>query len=749
MQNETAVGISIGLAVKGLSKINSLKSEFSKLKSVINDAKSAIFKFDDFKISGMQTQIRAARRELIGDLARNVSTIANSADIGLPIKLAIDDEAAFANVKKYVDDTDENLLTLKNSMRGLSTSLGKSFGDIAQIAVGGGKINLKGDELVAYTKMLATGSVAFEMSADALSHAANNMKVGFKMDNLERLNDFFDRVNLLDNKVTNANADEIFEATSLTAANSSLIGLSATDAAAISSTMLSTGKATSVVGTSLNALYSTLSMADKKGKAFQEALASIGMDAGYLKAALAKDAAGAITTFLEAISKADKDKQAGLLYDLVGGNFNDEIAGLVTNIDAIKENMRLARSNEAIGSMQKELQTKLDTTKSGIERLTQAWRNLGSNLGETFLPLTNLLASALGGIAGALSELNSKFPTTSAVIVSAVAGFMMFKPLLLIGKIALLSVADGFLGVVKMLKFLNPLNLVAAARWSAHAFSLAGATLAAKAHAFSMLLVGARLKSALILTAAWSGATKIAAGASSILGKGLAFLRAGFIAVASGSRIMRLALISTGIGAIVVALGAAAAWIVENWDKVKTFFENIWENVKPYWEATTKFFSGIWQGASEFLSGIFKPIIDIWNNVFGGFFDWIEEKFGWIGELINGALNGLSKAWNSAKEFFGFSDDETDSRTQAKTTSLDWTSSGYTPSNPVSPQATAVAATASGANINISFNGDFLLNSNNGKFDLESFKAQITRGVKEALKRDEFNSANTEIREQR
>lgn len=67
---------------------------------------------------------------------------------------------------------------------------------------------------------------------------------------------------------------------------------------------------------------------------------------------------------------------------------------------ALKENMRLAHSDEAIVSMQKELQTKLDTTKSGIERLTQAWRNLGSNLGETFLPLANLLASALGGIAG-------------------------------------------------------------------------------------------------------------------------------------------------------------------------------------------------------------------------------------------------------------------------------------------------------------------------------------------------------------
>ena len=745
--DNSQIGISIGLAVKGLSQISELKKGFDGLKSKISQAKNAVTSLDSAKLSSLSAQIKSARKELFSELTLNLGAIANSAAIGLPIKLAIDDEAAFANVKKYVDDTDENLTTLKNSMRGLSTSLGKSFGDIAQIAVGGGKINLKGDELVAYTKMLATGSVAFEMSADALSHAANNMKVGFKMDNLDRLNDFFDRVNLLDNKVTNANADDIFEATSLTAANANLIGLSATDAAAISSTMLSTGKATSVVGTSLNALYSTLSMADKKGKAFQEALASIGMDAGYLKAALAKDAAGAITTFLEAISKADKDKQAGLLYDLVGGNFNDEIAGLVTNIDALKENMRLARSDEAIGSMQKELQTKLDTTKSGIERLTQAWRNLGSNLGETFLPLANLLASALGGIAGTLGELNSKFPTTSAVIVSAVAGFMMFKPLLLIGKIALLSVADGFLGVVKILKFLNPLNLVAAARWSAHAFSLAGATLAAKAHAFSMLLVGARLKSALILTAAWSGATKIAAGASLILGRGLAFLRAGFIAAAAGMKIMRLALISTGIGALVVALGAGAAWIIENWDKVKTFFENIWESVKPYWEATSNFFSSI-----------FDSVVEWWRSIFGGFFDWISEKFQWVVDTVSSIGNALGAATDWTKDALGIGDGKENNwynpfswfnDEEHQNAPIKAKETLFAASNPASPQAAAVAATASGANINISFNGDFLLNSNNGKFDLESFKAQITRSVKEALKRDEFNSVNTEIREQR
>ena len=731
--DSTQIGIFIGLKTAGfsalsgnVSKLNALSSSLEKAGKNVTRLNEKISKIKDLKL-GIDSNIS----KIGGELSNWQSRLAGAAGFALPVKLAVDDEAAFANVKKYVDDTDENLTTLKNSMRGLSTSLGKSFGDVAQIAVGGGKINLKGDELVAYTKMLATGSVAFEMSADALSHAANNMKVGFKMDNLERLNDFFDRVNLLDNKVTNANADEIFEATALTAANANLIGLSATDAAAISSTMLSTGKATSVVGTSLNALYSTLSMADKKGKPFQEALASIGMDAGYLKAALAKDAAGAITVFLEAISKADKDKQAGLLYDLVGGNFNDEIAGLVTNIDALKENMRLARSDEAIGSMQKELQVKLNTTKSSLERLAQAWRNIGSSIGEAFLPTLKLLTSALNSIASGMSWFIKEHPEISKFVFGLAGGLLAFVTLAPAVKILawslgivwqqakILGTAFSLIKEVFKLKYLSTLKLNAA-----------------------YLIAAARMKAA-------AAATWIANAAGKAWAATMAAVRGASLAAAAGMKIMRLALISTGIGAIVVALGAAAAWIVENWDEVKAFFLKIWDSVKPYWEATTKFFSGIWQGVSEFLGGIFKPIIDIWNSVFGGFFGWIEEKFGWIGELINGALNGLSKAWNSAKEFFGFSDDETDSRTQAKTTSLDWTSSGYTPSNSVSPQAAAVAATASGANINISFNGDFLLNSNNGKFDLESFKAQITRGVKEALRRDEFNSANTEIREQR
>lgn len=712
---DEAIGISIGLAFKGLSELKSVKSAFSDLKIGIAQTKDALKGINSVKFNELHKSIKQTRNSLTRELL-SISNGLSSGAVGGTIKLAIDDEAAFANVRKYVDDSEENLTRLKGQMREVSARLGESFTNIANIAAGGGKINLKGEELVKYTKLLATGSVAFEMSAEALSAASNNMKVGFKINDVDKMSEFFDAVNLLDNKVTNANASEIFEATARTAANANLIGLNEKDASAISATMLSTGKQASVVGTSLNALYSGLSMADKKGNAFQEALQSIGLDAGYLKTALQKDAAGAITLFLEQISKADKSKQAGLLYDLVGGNFSDDIAGLVTNIDELKKNIAMANSNEAKGSLQAELQTKLNTTKSGLERLTQSWRNLGSVMGESFLPFINLLADGLGKFASWVSKLSSEFPRLSTAISYAIGGFLLFKPLLLIGKIALLSLADGFLGVVKAIGWLNPLNLIAKVRWLGHTASLLAANIAAKAHAASMWLVGARLKAATIFTAAYVAASKALAGA-------MAFLRTSILAGVTAMKVLRLALISTGIGALVVGIGMAAAWLTQNWDKLKVWFSSF----------------------SDWLGKIFDPVVEWWNSLFGGFFDWISEKFAFLSDITSTVADALGSAWKGTKEFFGFGDEDK-SKQESKSNESNFGSMFGEKDTPQIKQ-TAKALATGGGNITINLNGGFNIATSEGRFDLSEFERALTQSVKRAIARDQFNQANTSIKD--
>ena len=745
--DSTQVGILISLKTAGFSALSGNISSLSKLSAGLEKAGKNVTGLNEkiAKIGALKANIDTNVGKISGELGKWQSSLATAASFAVPVKLAVDFESSMAEVKKYVDfKSEDEVKNLGEQIKQLSRELGVNANELAQISASGGQLGLDSSKIADFTKLVSKMGVAFDMSGkdagDAIALTMNNLKLG-----IDEIAILGDKINYLDDKMSMVNARDIINVIGRTAGSGSILGLKGDKISALASSFLSLGKAPEVASTAINSLFNKLANIDGQDEKFKKALQSMGMDAGYLKVAMGRDASGGLDMFLNALAKVDKKAQMGVLTDLFGTQFADDMGSLVNAIDKYNEAVNLVNDKGAIGSMDEAMKAKLATTKSGLERLTQSFITLGVTIGEAFLPTLNLIISGLSKVANSIIAFTEAYPNFSKALFGIAGGMLAIitvAPILKIlwwslniawQQVKILGMGISFLNSVFKLKYLSTLKLnaaylIAAARMKAVAAATWTANAAGKA---------------------WTAIAKAATTISLALGRGLSFLRAGFIAVASGARIMRLALISTGIGAIVVALGAAAAWIVENWDEVKAFFLKIWDSVKPYWEATTKFFSGIWQGVSEFLGGIFKPIIDIWNSVFGGFFGWIEEKFGWIGELINGALNGLSKAWNSAKEFFGFSDDENESASDIKTVSGERTSADFTAPGSIAAQPVAVAATASGANINISFNGDFLLNSNNGKFDLESFKAQIARSVKEALRRDEFNSANTEIREQR
>ena len=724
--DNTSLGITIGLVTKGFAALSGDVKKLEKLSTSLKDAGKNVTALNKKieKIGGLKAHIDSNLGKISGEFSNLQTRLATAASFAIPVKFAIDDEAAFANVRKYVDDSEENLQKLKQEMKGLSNELGESFENLADIASGGGKINLAGEELVKYTRLLSTGAVAFEMSADDVARASNNMKVGFKIDKIDDLKKFFDVVNLLDNKVTNANASDILTATSLTAGNANLLGLNEKAASAIAASMLSTGKAPSVVGTSLNSLYTKLANVENQGKKFQEALSTIGLDATYLKTAIGKDAAGAVTLFLDSIAKAPKQMQAGLLYDLMGGNFSDEIAGLITNMDAFKANMKLAFSDEANGSMQKELQTKLNTTKSSLERLAQAWRNIGSSIGEAFLPSLGVITAFLNKVAGGISYFMKEFPVASKIVFGFLGGFLAFvtvAPMLkilwwsmgiVISQIKIMATAFSFLASVFKTKALLALRLKAAYLW-----------------------VAASTKTAAFFTAAWNMVCKAFALTLSGVSKALKIL-------VLGVRAMSLALISNPIGLILTLLAAAAAAIIMNWDKVKAFFSDFWEAIKPYWEATANFFTSI-----------FDSVVAWWNELFGGLFDWIGEKFAWISDITSTVGDALGNAWKGTKEFFGFGDDE-ESKQESKSSDVferavgkDSAAPTRAPMQNIARQPAMVTQTTSGSNITINLNGGFNIATSEGRFDLSEFERALTQSVKRAIQRDNFNQANTEIRE--
>lgn len=231
-------------------------------------------------------------------------------------------------------------------------------------------------------------------------------------------------------------------------------------------------------------------------------------------------------------------------------------------------------------------------------------------------------------------------------------------------------------------------------------------------------------------------------------------LKIGALAGAGAMKILRLALISTGIGALIVGIGLAAAFVIQNWDKVKAFFGSIWESVKPYWEATTQFLGSIWQGFSAFLMGIFSPVvavwntifnpvIAVWNGVFGGFFEWVSAKFAWITQMVSSVFSAVEKV-------LGFGEDKKmeiapkvpqNSLIASALSGERYDKEALISKSHQTPQPPAVQNTE----IVINLNGGFNIATSDGKFDLKEFENQIIASVQRAIKTQEFNAKNRSI----
>ena len=734
--DSTQVGILISLKTAGFSALSGNISSLSKLSAGLEKVGKNVTGLNEkiAKIGTLKANIDTNVGKISSELGKWQSTLATAASFVVPVKLAVDFESSMAEVKKYVDfKSEDEVKNLGEQIKQLSRELGVNANELAQISASGGQLGLDSSKIADFTKLVSKMGVAFDMSGkdagDAIALTMNNLKLG-----IDEIATLGDKINYLDDKMSMVKARDIINVIGRTAGSGSILGLKGDKISALASSFLSLGKAPEVASTAMNSLFNKLANIDGQDEKFKKALQSIGMDANYLKVAMARDASAGLDMFLNTLAKVDKKAQMGVLTNLFGTQFADDMGSLVNAIGQYNQAVKLVNDKGAIGSMDEAMKAKLATTKSGLERLSESFISLGITIGDAFLPTLNLIVNGLSKVTNSIAEFTEKFPNLSKTLFGIVGGMLAIitvAPMLKIlwwslniawQQAKILGTGISFLNSVFKLKYLNTLKLNAA-----------------------YLITAARMKAAAV-------ATWIANAAGKAWAATMAAVRGASLAAAAGMKIMRLALISTGIGAIVVALGASAAWIIENWDEVKAFFLEIWESVKPYWESTTKFFSDLWQGVSDFLSAIFEPVIKIWNELFGGFFDWIAEKFGWINDMVGEAIKGLSSAWSKTKEFFGFGDDEqVSSELKPKDDSGGFFNSIFgSDSDTHAKEAPAlVAASTGGGAINISFNGDFLLNSDNGKFDLESFKAQITRSVKEALRRDKFNSANTEIREQR
>ncbi|OEW34831.1 MULTISPECIES: phage tail tape measure protein [Campylobacter] len=736
MENAGSIGIGVilGLAIKNASAVGKVVKDFSNLEKIAAKTKLGI--------SGLQKELNAlklnanlraelkAQRKGLQDEFLSLGNVIRGGIIGKGLGEAISFESAMADVRKVVNfDEGDDIKKMSADILKMSQTLPVTANELAAIAAAGGQIGLGSKDVREFTNLVTKMKVAFDMSAEDVGDSVAKIKniLGISLKDMEDLGDSIN--NLSDNSASKAR--EIIDVMKRTAAAGKQIGFTKEQIAALSSSFISLGKGPEVAGTAINSLYRVLATADNMGTKTESAFAKLGISGAFLKQASFDDPQKALDMFLQRISKLDQKEQMGVLVDIFGREFADDMATLVGGLDTYKEALKNAGDEAKKGSLQREFDTRAATTENSIILMKNAFNSLAVNLGSVFLPAISWVSTGISYLVNSITYITGLVPGLNGVLGGLIATFLLAKPAVLAYAIAKNYLKDCTI-LLKSALIKTRIHLLAFRN--------------------SCILSNITLKAKTVTTTIYTTSLKAL---SFVLGG----LNKVFKAVAIGIRVLSMAMMSNPIGLILGGIAIVAGLIIANWDKVKSWFKSFIEWLKPVWEPIynvikavfdkcalvfTSFKDIIMSVASplaEFLNSIWQGVGDFFYSIFGSLFDWFASKLSWVGDMIS-SISGFIK---DALDFVGLGDDEEVKISQSEQNKEKVFTTNTYKDELAETKSINHTPSFNNGNINISVNGTFNIATKDGNFNMQEFANTIQKSVFDALRKQEQNKMNTTI----
>ncbi|EDO7587551.1 phage tail tape measure protein [Campylobacter jejuni] len=736
MENAGSIGIGVilGLAIKNASAVGKVVKDFSNLEKIAAKTKLGISglqkELNTLKLNAnLRAELKAQRKGLQDELL-SLGNVIRGGIIGKGLGEAISFESAMADVRKVVNfDEGDDIKKMSADILKMSQTLPVTANELAAIAAAGGQIGLGSKDVREFTNLVTKMKVAFDMSAEDVGDSVAKIKniLGISLKDMEDLGDSIN--NLSDNSASKAR--EIIDVMKRTAAAGKQIGFTKEQIAALSSSFISLGKGPEVAGTAINSLYRVLATADNMGTKTESAFAKLGISGAFLKQASFDDPQKALDMFLQRISKLDQKEQMGVLVDIFGREFADDMATLVGGLDTYKEALKNAGDEAKKGSLQREFDTRAATTENSIILMKNAFNSLAINLGSVFLPAISWVSAGISYLVNSITYITGLVPGLNGVLGGLIATFLLAKPAVLAYAIAKNYLKDCTI-LLKSALIKTRIHLLAFRN--------------------SCILSNITLKAKTVTTTIYTTSLKAL---SFVLGG----LNKVFKAVAIGIRVLSMAMMSNPIGLILGGIAIVAGLIIANWDKVKSWFKSFIEWLKPVWEPIynvikavfdkcalvfTSFKDIIMSVASplaEFLNSIWQGVGDFFYSIFGSLFDWFASKLSWVGDMIS-SISGFIK---DALDFVGLGDDEEVKISQSEQNKEKVFATNTYKDELAKTKSINHTPSFNNGNINISVNGTFNIATKDGNFNMQEFANTIQKSVFDALRKQEQNKINTTI----
>ena len=279
-----------------------------------------------------------------------------------------------------------------------------------------------------------------------LAENLGRINANFKL-TAEQGRELADVINYLDdNAISSGKA--IIDYMNRVSGSMGLAKISEKNVAALGSTLLSQGVDDSTAAGAVSALFTRLSTAPDM-KPVRKALKDIGLDAKDVQKGMVEDANATLIKIVEAVKKMPKEEQAGILKGLAGGEYNKVFAGLISNTEEWRRQMELANSQDAIGSMAREFETRMGAMSSKWQVFKNQLFNAEAGAGQALFGMLSGLMTTVGGWLNAITRWTAANPQLAAGIMKVVAVGSM----LLVGLSGLALVVSTLLVPMVMAKF--------------------------------------------------------------------------------------------------------------------------------------------------------------------------------------------------------------------------------------------------------------------------------------------------------
>lgn len=408
-------------------------------------------------------------RDALGQIKGNgLEAAAAFGGIIIAARQAIAFETAMAEVSKTVDGTKEQIAALGVDLRNMSLRVPLPVEELAEIAAAGGQLGVASKDILAFTDVTAKMATAFKMTADAAGQAIGTMANVWQLPVAE-IERFGDAINYLGNN-TATTEPKIVDVLLRIGGTARQFGLAKEQAAALAAAMLSLGQTPEVASTSINALLVRMQTATKQSDSFKEALGQIGLSAEQMANMVVSNPQKALDTLLATLSKLQGRQRAEVLTGLFGAEYQDNISVLVGSLESYQKALGLVSDQtKYAGSMNKEFETRLGTTKSQLQLLWQTLTEVVRSIGDGFLPAINLGSTLLRGMLTPIAALAREVPGLAAALVSLGTGLLVYGTvtkilgilklaLVSVGSTAVVSLGQITAGATTMLATLATLN---------------------------------------------------------------------------------------------------------------------------------------------------------------------------------------------------------------------------------------------------------------------------------------------------